>query len=70
MSIEILKLIPKKLICIEKDKAFAKNLKILFKNEKNLSIINEDILKINLKKIISHQTIIIEIYLITYQLKY
>ena len=59
MSIEILKLIPKKLICIEKDKAFAKNLKILFKNEKNLSIINEDILKINLKKIISHQTIII-----------
>ncbi len=59
LSIEILKLIPKKLICIEKDKAFAKNLKILFKNEKNLSIINEDILKINLKKIISHQTIII-----------
>ena len=32
LSIEILKLMPKKLICIEKDKVFAKNLKILFSN--------------------------------------
>ncbi len=59
LSVEILKLIPKKLICIEKDKTFAKNLKILFQNEKNLLIINEDILKLNLEKMISDQTIII-----------
>ena len=59
LSSEILKLLPKKLTCIEKDKIFAKNLKISFKNEKNLSIINDDILKINLKKLISSKTIII-----------
>ncbi len=59
LSVEILKLIPKKLICIEKDKTFAKNLKTLFQNEKNLLIINEDILKLNLEKMISDQTIII-----------
>ena len=34
LTIEILKLMPKKLICIEKDKMFTKNLKIFFKNEK------------------------------------
>ena len=59
LSSEILKLLPKKLTCIEKDKNFANNLKIFFKNEKNLSIINDDILKINLKKLISSETIII-----------
>ena len=59
LSSEILKLLPKKLTCIEKDKNFANNLKIFFKNEKNLSIINDDILKINLKKLISSKTIII-----------
>ena len=32
---EIIKSMPKKLICIEKDKMFVKNLKIHFKNEKN-----------------------------------
>ena len=58
LSIEILKLIPKKLICIEKDKAFAKNLKILFKNEKNLSIINEDILKINEDSICNEKLVV------------
>ena len=40
LSIEILKLIPKKLVCIEKDKIFAKNLKILFKNEKSFATKN------------------------------
>ncbi len=59
LSIEILKLWPKKLICIEKDKLFSKNLKILLKNEKNLSIINGDILKLDLKKMLSEETIII-----------
>ena len=59
LSSEILKLFPKKLTCIEKDKEFAKNLKIFFKDEKNLSIINDDVLKINFKKLISSETIII-----------
>ncbi len=59
LSSEILKLMPEKLICIEKDKIFSKNLKSLFKNEKNLSVINGDILKLNLKKIILDETIIL-----------
>ncbi len=59
LSTEILKLMPKKLICIEKDKTFAKNLKIFFQNEKNLTIVNGDILKLNLKKMISDETVII-----------
>ncbi len=59
LSAEILKSIPKKLICIEKDKIFSKNLRTLFKNYKNLSVLNGDILKLNLKKLISDGTIII-----------
>ena len=59
LSAEILKLIPNKLICIEKDKIFAKNLKTLFKNNNNLSVLNGDILKLSLKKIISEGTIIV-----------
>ena len=59
LSAEILKLIPNKLICIEKDKTFAKNLKTSFKNNNNLSVLNGDILKLNLKKLISKGKIII-----------
>ncbi len=59
LTVEILKLAPNKLICIEKDRKFTKDLKFRFKNEKNLSIINGDILKLNLKKIISNETIVI-----------
>ena len=59
LSTEILKSTPQKLICIEKDKIFSKNLKTLFKNNKNLSVLNGDILKLNLKKLISEGTIII-----------
>ena len=59
LSAEILKLVPNKLICIEKDKIFAKNLKIFFKDKKNLLVLNEDILKLNLKRLISEGTIII-----------
>ena len=33
LSVEILKLMPEKLICVEKDKMFSKNLKILFKEK-------------------------------------
>ena len=59
LSVEILKLMPKKLICIEKDKLFTEKLKNIFKNEKSLSVINGDILKLDLKKIINNETIII-----------
>ena len=59
LSFEILKLVPSRLICIEKDKIFAKNLKTLFKNQKNLSVLNGDILKLNLKRLIKNETIII-----------
>ena len=59
LSLEILKSMPEKLICIEKDKIFYNNLKTLFKNYKNLSIINADILKLNLKKLISNGTIVV-----------
>ena len=56
---EILKSMPRKLICIEKDKMFVKNLKIHFKNEKKFYIVNGDILKINLGKLISNETVIV-----------
>lgn len=56
---EILKNNPRKLICIEKDKNFVNSLKKFSNKEKTLSIINADILKINLKKLISKDTIII-----------
>ena len=59
LSVEILKVKPRKLICIEKDKIFSKNLKFLFKNEKNIFIINDDILKLNLKKILTDDSIIL-----------
>ena len=59
LSVEILKVKPRKLICIEKDKIFSQNLKLLFKNEKNIFIINDDILKLNLKKILTDDSIIL-----------
>ena len=59
LSKEILKLMPKKLICIEKDKTFVKKLKMLFQNIKNIKVINEDILKLNLKSLVFDETIII-----------
>ena len=56
---EILKLIPKEIICIEKDKIFVKKLKTIFQSEKNLLVVNDDILDLNLKKIISKDSIIL-----------
>ena len=58
LSTEIFKQNPKKFICIEKDKKFVNNLKILFKNEKNISVVNGDILKLDLGRIISDKTIL------------
>ncbi len=59
LSKEIIKFNPKKLICIEKDKIFAKDLKITLKCENNISVINADILKLSLKKLIKNDTIVI-----------
>ena len=59
LSIEIIKLMPKKLICIEKDKIFEKKLKILFQDIKNISVIKGDILKLNLKSLVSDETIVV-----------
>jgi len=56
---EIIKLKPKKIICIEKDKIFVKNLNTIFQNEKNLIVMSGDILNLNLKQLISKDTIII-----------
>ena len=67
---EILKLSPKNLICIEKDKNLLSILNKNFKYYKNFSASNADILKVNLKNIINKNTIIIEICLIIFQLKY
>ena len=48
---EILKKNPKSLIVIEKDTNLAKYLKFKFLNNKNFTVINQDILKIDLEKI-------------------
>ena len=56
---EILKLSPKNLICIEKDKNLLSILNKNFKYYKNFSVSNADILKVNLKNIINKNTIII-----------
>ena len=56
---EILKTKPKKIICIEKDKNFADELRNIFYKEKILTVINTDILKLNLKKLISKDTVVI-----------
>ena len=56
---EILKAKPKKIICIEKDRNFADELKNTFFKEKTLTVINTDILRLNLKKLISKDTIVI-----------
>ena len=50
---------PKSLILIEKDQELSNHLNIIFKNEKNLKIYNEDILKFKLEKVIKNNTIII-----------
>ena len=47
------------IICIEKDKVLIENLKNKFKLEKNITLINEDVLKIDFKSIASDNSIII-----------
>ena len=48
---KILKKKPKNLFLIEKDNILSKKLKEKFKNEKNIKIYNEDVLKFNFESI-------------------
>ena len=47
------------IICIEKDKVLIENLKNKFKLKKNITLINEDVLKIDFKSISSENSIIV-----------
>ena len=47
------------IVCIEKDKILIENLKNKFKLKKNITLINEDVLKIDFKSIASENSIII-----------
>ncbi len=55
---EILKRKPETLIIIEKDFDLANELKIKYKNEQSIKIYNNDILKFNIEKFISKDTVI------------
>ena len=58
LTAEILKKNPKSLIVVEKDKNLAIKLKSKFKNKINFKLYNEDILRIDLKKIIRKNLIV------------
>ena len=55
---EILKNNPKSLILIEKDNSLSENLNLKFSNYNFLKVYNEDILNLNVEKIIKEETII------------
>ena len=50
---------PKSLTIIEKDNHLAQELKLEYSNEKKIKVINDDILKINLEKILNKNSTII-----------
>ncbi len=55
---EILRKKPKSLTLIEKDFSLYKNLKLKYKNNNSLIILNEDVLKVDLKKIQKKESIV------------
>ena len=59
LTFEILKLGPKSLVCIEKDRQFSEKLNINFKNNNKVKVINEDILKVDFKSFIREDSIIL-----------
>ena len=59
LTIEILKTSPKRLICIEKDKLLANKLRDNFRENKKLLVINNDILKFNIKSLLTNETIVL-----------
>ncbi len=56
---EILRLSPKRLLCIEKDKFLVNKLKSLLTDKKNFLVINDDILKFNIRRFLTKETIIL-----------
>ena len=59
LTYEILKLTPKNLICIEKDKKLFEKLKLSLMNTNNTTIKNADILSLDLKSLIKKDTVVL-----------
>ena len=59
LTYEILKLNPKNLLCVEKDKKLSEQLKLNLINVKNIKIKNEDILSLNLNSFIKKNTVVL-----------
>ena len=59
LTYEILKLNPKNLLCIEKDKKLSEQLKLNLININNIKIKNEDILGLNLNGFIKKNTVVL-----------
>ena len=59
LTYEILKLYPKSLLCVEKDKKLSERLKLSLKNANNITIKNRDILSLDLKNFIKKDTIVL-----------
>ena len=59
LTYEILKLNPKNLLCIEKDKKLSEQLKLNLINKNNIKIKNEDILSLNLNGFIKKNTVVL-----------
>ena len=55
---KILKYSPKSLVLIEKDNVLSNNLKLKYRQNKNIKVLNNDILKTNLDKILKKDSII------------
>ena len=56
---EILKLNPKNLLCVEKDKKLSEKLKLSLVNSNNIKIKNADILSLDLKNLIKKDTVVL-----------
>ena len=67
---EILKKKPKKLLVIEKDNELSKFLKEKYCKNKLIEIVNKDILKFDIEKVVSSKSIILEIYLTIFHPKF
>ena len=59
LTYEILKLNPKNLLCVEKDKKLSEQLKLNLINVKNIKIKNEDILSLNLNGFMKKNTVVL-----------
>ena len=67
---EILKKNPKNLLLIEKDKELVKRLKSQYIKNENVKLYEADVLKFDLEKKLKKTQLYLEIYLITFHLKF